>query len=68
MPQIKVHPDHLDVQLQVDRTASTGVNVFQVARRLLARFKALLAAVIAAELAARLKRELGPCGQSGNRF
>jgi hypothetical protein len=34
----------------------------------LARFKALLAAVIAAELAARLKRELGPCGQSGNRF
>ena len=54
-----VHPDHLDVQLRIGRTASTDVNVFQVAQRLLAQFKALLAAVIAAELAARLKRELG---------
>lgn len=68
MPQITVHPDHLDVHLQIGRTASTDVNVFQVAQQLLARFKALLAAVIAAELAARLKRELGPSGQSGNRF
>ena len=68
MPQVKVHPDHLDVQLRIGRTASTDVNVFQVAQRLLVQFKALLAAVIAAELAARLKRELGQRGQSGNRF
>ena len=35
---------------------------------LLAQFEALLAVVIAAELAACLKRELGQRGQSGSRF
>jgi len=68
MPQVEVHSDHLDVQFQIGRTASTDVNVFRVVHRLLAQVKALLALIVAAELRARLRRELGRSGQSGNRF
>jgi hypothetical protein len=52
----------------MDRMGPADVNVLQVARRLLVQVKALLAVIVAAELRARLRRELGPRGRSGNRF
>lgn len=52
----------------MDRVASAEVNVFEVAHRLLAEVKALLAVIVAAELRACLRRELGPRGRAGNRF
>jgi len=66
MPQVDLQRGNLDVQIQISSEAPADVHV--LADRLLELIGSLVAEVLKALLRARLREELGPCGQPGNRF
>jgi len=66
MPQVQLHQGCFDVQIQISGDAQADVH--QLADRLLKLVGSLVAEALKALLRARLREELGPCGQPGNRF
>ena len=66
MPQVDLQQGNLDVQIQISREAPADVHV--LADRLFELIGSLVAEALKALLRARLREELGPCGQPGNRF
>ncbi len=66
MPQVKLHQDCFDVQMEISDEAPT--NVYDLADRLLELARTLVGKAAKARLAIRLRKELGQRGESGNRF
>lgn len=66
MPQITLHHDCFDVQMEISGEAPT--DVYDLADRLLELARALVGKAAKARLAARLREELGPRGEAGSRF
>ena len=66
MPQVQLHQGCFDVQIQIAGDAPADVH--RLADRLFELVGALVAEALKAQLRARLREELGPCGQPGNRF
>ena len=66
MPQITLHHDSFDVQMQISSEAPT--DVYRLADQLVKLTRTLVGKVAKAKLADRLRKELGPRGTAGNRF
>jgi YgiT-type zinc finger domain-containing protein len=66
MPQVQLHQDCFDVQIQIAGDAPADVH--RLADRLLKLVGSIVAEALKALLRARLREELGPRGQPGNRF
>jgi YgiT-type zinc finger domain-containing protein len=66
MPQITLHHDCFDVQMEVSSEAPA--NVYDLADQLVELARALVGKAAEAKLTARLRKELGPRGTAGNRF
>ena len=66
MPQVDLHQGCFDVQIQIDGNAPADVH--RLAGRLLKLVGSIVAEALKALLRARLREELGPRGQPGNRF
>jgi len=66
MPQITLHHDCFDVQMEISKEAPA--NVYDLADQLLELARTLVGKATEARLADRLRRELGPRGRAGNCF
>jgi YgiT-type zinc finger domain-containing protein len=66
MPQVALHHDCFDVQMQISSEAPT--NVYDLADRLVELARALVGKAAEAKLTDRLRKELGPRGTEGNGF
>ena len=66
MPQVALHHDSFDVQMQISSEAPT--NVYDLADQLVELARTLVGKVAEAKLTDRLRKELGPRGTAGNRF
>jgi YgiT-type zinc finger domain-containing protein len=66
MPQVDLHQDCFDVQMNVSEEAPT--DVYALADQLLELAEALVAKALKARLTNRLHKQLGPSGKEGNRF
>ena len=66
MPQVALHHDSFDVQMQISSEAPT--NVYDLADQLMELARTLVGKVAEAKLTDRLRKELGPRGTAGNRF
>jgi hypothetical protein len=66
MPQVDLHHDCFDVQMEISGEAPT--DVYDLADRLLELARVLVGKAAKARLAARLREELGPRGEAGSRF
>jgi hypothetical protein len=66
MPQVQLHQGCFDVQIQIAGDAPADVH--RLADRLLTLVGSIVAEALKALLRARLREELGPRGQPGNRF
>jgi hypothetical protein len=66
MPQTALHHSCFEVQMQISEEAPT--DVYRLADQLVELAWVLVGKVAEAQLADRLRRELGPCGKAGNCF
>jgi YgiT-type zinc finger domain-containing protein len=66
MPQITLHHDCFDVQMEISSEAPA--NVYDLADQLVELAQALVGKVAEAKLTDRLREELGPRGTAGNCF
>ena len=66
MPQVEVQQGDFDVQIQV--ASEAPADVYALAERLVELARTLVGEVLEAQLKERLRNELGPRGQAGNRF
>lgn len=66
MPQVTLHHDCFDVQMQISGEAPA--NVYDLADQLVELARTLVGEVAEAKLEGRLRKELGPPGSAGNRF
>ena len=66
MPQVALHHDCFDVQMDISGEAPA--NVYDLADRLVELARTLVGEVAEAKLEDRLRKEFGPRGTAGNRF
>jgi hypothetical protein len=66
MPQVEIHHENFDVQMEISGEAPTDVHA--MADRMVELARELVGKAVGAQLRTRLQRELGPRGVSGNSF
>ena len=66
MPQVEVQHGDFDVQTQV--ASEAPADIYALAERLVDLARTLVGEILEAQLKERLRKELGPRGQAGNRF